>query len=161
MSGHRDNFSLLEPTRNFAFRNYLWRGLVVPRQSVLAANNPVGLSPYQQIEDRFTVPAGSWLVGYSAFSAQSAGFKFQVFDVGANDYALSQQWESNGDCQDNSDTDAALPHILPHPYCIVAANKKGEGILQVKLVNAAAVSNDVGLVIHLACPVRLKKGAAA
>jgi len=144
----RGNFSLLEPIRPFLWGAYRYLGVVVPRASVILANNPDGLNALQQISDVVTLPPRSWLVGFRAYSAQAAGFGFSVFDVGAGDYALNEQFASNqAGAQDNTDSDPAIPHILPVPYCLVSP-----GTLQIKLVNSASVSNDCQLVLDFAIP---------
>lgn len=147
----RNNFTLLEPLRPFWEGPYSWQGIVVPRAAVLLANS-TGILPLGQVEDRVQLPAGSWLVGFAAYSAQAAGFRFSIFDVGANDYAVHETFESNrAGAQDNTDTDPAIPHILPVPYCIVSSAGPGSpGILQVELVNSANALNDAQLVLHCA-----------
>jgi len=149
----RNNFSLLEPLRPFWEGPYAWQGVVVPRCGVLLnSGGATGLAPLQQAEDRVQLPAGSWLVGFAAYSAQAAGFRFSIFDVGANDYCLNQAYESNqAGAQVNSDTDPAIPHILPVPYCLVAAFGQ-TAAMQIEVVNSANAYNDCQLLLHFAVP---------
>lgn len=149
--GGLGSFSLLDPLIPFWQDALHWSVLMwcVPASAILVANNnPKGLNPYQQVEDSIIVPPGSWLLGFSSFSQQAAGFRWRIWDVGANAYALSDRWLNNvTDGQDNSDTDAAVPNILPSPYYICTP-----GELHIQLVNSASVSNDVGLIVWIAKP---------
>jgi hypothetical protein len=145
-----DSISLLDPLGPFWADALRWslQMWCVPSTAVLLANTPAGLTAYQNIEDSIIVPAGSFLLGFSSFSAQAAGFRWRIWDVGANAYALSDRWLNNvTDGQDNSDTDAAVPNVLPDPYCIVSP-----GELHIQLVNSASVSNDIGLIVWIAKP---------
>ena len=148
----RNNYTLLEALRPFYEGPFSLQSIVVPRATALLSNSPTGVAALQQVEDRVQLPADSWLLGFSAYSAQAAGFRFSLFDVGANDYALNESFESNkAGAQDNTDSDPAVPHILPEPYCLISSAGPGSpGILQVELVNSAAVNNDCQLVLHFA-----------
>jgi hypothetical protein len=162
LSGRRNNYSLLEPVRPFLFGPYFWRGLVIPRASVIIANNPDGLTPFQQVEDRFPLPKGSWIVGFSAFSQQDAGFRFQIYDLGAKEFVLCESWMQNQtDAHDPSGAADGIGHILPHPYCVVSASANGWGMLQAKLVNSSNLANDCQLLIHVACPLNTKLGVSS
>jgi len=153
LSGRRNNYSLLEPLRPFLFGPYFWRGLVCPRASVSLANNPDGLAPFQEVEDRFPLPKGSCIVGFSAFSQQPEGFRFQIYDRGAKEMAMAEAWQKDQtDAHDPSTVSDGIGHILPHPYWVVSASANGWGVLQVNLVNSSNLPNDCQLLIHVACP---------
>jgi hypothetical protein len=137
------HLALMGPARRFWFTGYVWRGVVVPRA------NLANVAAYRQIEDKALLPPGSWLLGFSGASSQAAGFRFRIFDVGADDYALSEHWDSNRTgAQDNTDTDPANPYLLPEPYFVVSP-----GTLQVQIVNSASLANDLQLLLHFAIPV--------
>lgn len=151
--GPRQNFSLLEPMRPFLWSGYNWKAFPIPSAAYLLSNTSnggTGCLPFEQREDRVVVAPGSWLVGFSGFSAQAAGFRFQIYDVGAGDYCLNDGFDDlNSGAQANpADTDPAMPHILPEPYCVVSP-----GLLQIRIVNSASVNNDMQLLLHFAVPV--------
>lgn len=143
--------NLLDPIRPFYAENFTTFMIPMPGAAVLNANNPVGLSAYQQVEDRVQLPPGSWLVALSGYSAQSAGFRYSVFDEGRKQYALSNKWMDNGatasSLNPNAGDDSALPYVLPWPYYIVSP-----GWLHLRLVNSASVSNDAQLLLWFAVP---------
>jgi hypothetical protein len=143
--------TLLDPVRRFWWTGFVYRGVVFPRANQVPF---AGVAALRQVEDKIQVPAGSWLVGFSAVSDQTAGFRFRLFDVGADDYALSEYWDSNRTgAQDNTDTDPAKPYILPEPYCVVSP-----GMLQISLVNSATVANNLQLLLHFAIPIEGLRG---
>jgi hypothetical protein len=142
----RNNYTIAETLRPFLWANYAPMLYVLPRTALLNQVSPAGILAFQQFEDRAQVPPGTFILGWSAFSAQAAGFRFQIFDEGAKDYVLTEKWQRSSDA-DVSNTDEGKPHLLPEAYCVVSP-----GRLQFKVVNLAAVTNDFGLVIHLAIP---------
>jgi len=134
--------SLLDPLRPFQWAGYSSRLIPLP------GTRNLPLAAYARNEDRVQLPAGSWLLGLSGSSAQTAGFRFHIFDVGANDYVISEGEESNRTgAQDNVDADTVIGHILAEPYPLVAPY-----ILQVRIVNSSAFSNDCQLLLHFAVP---------
>src|SRR5581483_5968533 len=76
--------NLLNPFRMFFNGPYWWKAIPVPRAFKL----PV--PAYQQVEDVITVPPGSYLVAFAGAATLnqtttvSSGFRFSIFDVGAN-----------------------------------------------------------------------------
>src|ERR1041384_5377532 len=132
--------SLLDPLRDFQWADYVWRGVALPRKSNLP------LAAMSQDQDRVQVPPGSWLVGISGGSERTAGFRFQIFDVGAQDHVVAEGFESNKTgAQDNTDADTVIGMILAEPYCVVSP-----GILQVRIVNSSTSTNDCQLLLRFA-----------
>jgi len=148
----RNDYSLLEPLRPFLFQNYdpyMW---VIPRTSILNAQVPTGVLPGQQIEDRIQLPKGCWILGFAAH-ASGIGFRWQIWDEGAQDYAMSDRWLQGTDV-DTDTTDGATPCILPDPYLVVSP-----GRLQVRVTNLdnTAIQN-FNLLIHIAVPRKQVQG---
>lgn len=136
--GRQNTADILRP---FAWSGYVWRGLAVPR----AVELPVAARV--QIERRVQVPAGSYLLAFSGFSDQAAGYKFRIYDIGAQQNALGDIPDDlRSGAQDGSDTDGVL-HVLTEPYVIVEP-----GLLQVTLTNLATAAADMALVLHFAVP---------
>lgn len=143
-----DENPLIDPVRPFWEENYSLLMVPFPGADILAINNPVGLLARQQVEDRIQVPPGSWLIAVSAYSQQAAGFRYSVFDEGRKRLALGDQWMQNvATAQDNTDTDPALPAILPAPYYVVSP-----GWLQLRIVNSSAAANDAQVLLYFAVP---------
>lgn len=136
-------WSIYEPFRQFIFAGYQWIGWVVPRPSLL----PVALMA--QVEDHYQAPPGTYVLGFSAASAQSAGFRFSLYDAARKRSILVGDWPlAVLGAEDTADTDAQM-HALPEPALVLPP-----GLLQAKVSNLASVSNDMQLVIHLVVPVR-------
>jgi hypothetical protein len=134
--------SLLEPLRWWQWTGYVWRGVPVPRAELAT------VAARGQVEDQVLVPVGSWLVAFSGSCAAAAGFRFQLFDVGRDRFAITDRWVNNrAGATDTTDPDAVM-HVLPEPYCIVEPGK-----LQVSVSNLATVANDLQLLLHFAVPV--------
>jgi hypothetical protein len=142
----RNNFSLAETLRPFLWSNYAPYLFVCPRTSVINAQAPAGILAFQSYEDRITLQPGSFLVGWSAYSSQAAGFRFQLYDVGAQDYVLTDKWQNWTDAE-AGDTAESVPHLLPDPYVVVSP-----GQLLIKVVNLATVTNDFQMVLHFCSP---------
>lgn len=138
----------LFPIVPFIYGPYLPRAEIFPRLSVSVANGGVatGLTARQQIEDAIRLPARSFLVGFSTVSPQAAGFQFSIFDVGRNDFAFTQKWQSSLCIPQKS-----KPYFLVLPYPIVDAGA-GWGKLNIRMVNSATVSNDCQLAIWFCVP---------
>lgn len=132
--------SLLEPLAHFVWTGYVWRGVVVPRaaQALVPAR--------RQIEERVSVPAGSYLVALAGSSGASAGFRFRIFDVGAQAALEEVPDELRSGALDASDEDPIM-HVLPEPYVIIPP-----GQLQVVLTNMATSANAMQLLLHFAVP---------
>jgi hypothetical protein len=136
------SYSVLEPLRRWLWTGYIWQAIVVPRASAL----PVAASG--QVEDQVQLPAGSWLIGFAGYSPQDAGFRFNIYDAGAQDYALSDRWDNGlSGASDQDMTDGQILHVLPEPYCLV-----GNGRLQVRVANLATVAAALQLLLHFAVP---------
>jgi hypothetical protein len=142
----RNNYSLLEPARIFLWQNCGLLGYVIPRSAIANAQVPAGILKYQQIEDRVQLPPGSFLMGLSGYSSAAAGFRFSIYDEGTKDFVLSDKWENSTDV-DVSNVDDGKPHMLEDPYCVVSP-----GILQIKVCNLAATTNDFSLLLWFAVP---------
>ena len=134
-------WSLNEPLSRFFLAGYFLKMLTVPKTSDL----PLGA--YEQEEDNIIVPFGSYLLGFSGASAQSAGARFSVYDIGMKTFAITDEW-------DNFNTGAGLPSdadnqylILSTPYLVLEP-----GLLQVRVANLASVSADLQLLLFFACP---------
>ncbi len=108
--------NLTDQVKSILFGGFSPYLVTVPR----AALAP--LAAFAQIEDAVTVPAGSWLVGFTGASPQAAGYRFSIFDVGRNEYVLTPQWMQNlSGAMDDTDTDRPMPNFLVRPYAIVNA----------------------------------------
>jgi len=143
----RNNYSLLEPARSFLWQNYAPVNWVIPRSAVLKQNTPAGVSALGQIEDRFQLPPKSWLLAWAGYSSNAAGFRFSIYDEGAQDYAISERWQNGSDTAVDTSSDSGSPHMLPEPYLVVSP-----GALQAKVVNLANAINDFQMVVYFAVP---------
>ena len=135
--------SLLETWLPFLLleSGYVWRGHVVPGASKAV------VPALGQLEERITIPSGSFLLGFAAGSQQPEGFRFELHDIGTGEPALCDRADENrSGAQDQTDEDP-LPHILPVPYAIVPP-----GQLVVRIANLAAAPNDLQLLLHFAVP---------
>lgn len=139
-------YSLSEPVRRFLFAGYVPQLIVFPRTRDLP------LAAFDQKEDQLAVPSLSYIVGYGAGSQQAAGFRFTVYDIGAKQYAVSDQWdnESTG-AQDDLDPDSQ-PVPLVSPYLIMPP-----GLLQIKVANLSNAQNDCQLLIYVAVPYNVEQ----
>lgn len=150
-SFRRNNASMLEPARAFLWQNYSPQNYILPKTVTLLAQSPSGILPLQQVEDRIQVPAGSYILGYSAAvitrSGVVNGFRWSIFDEGAQDFVLTDKWQPYTDGVD--DGDGGTPHMLAEPYLVVSP-----GRLQIRVVNMDNVTSDFQLCTYLAVPRR-------
>ena len=138
MPGYEIGESLMDPLIAFAQQPGYATALRVTPQVYLLPIPALGVT-----EDTIRVKPGSYLTMLSFGSAQAAGFKFELFDMGAQEYILPP-----------TSSVALKPaagqppqFILPKPYCVLAP-----GRIQVILTNLANATNDMQLLMFFAEP---------
>lgn len=152
----RNNFSLLEPVRGFLWQNYGLYRWTAPKTSIINAQAPPGVLPYQQVEDRVQLPPKSWLIAVACVSGgerAADGFRFQIWDEGAQDYCLSDGSWINWTDFLMDPAAGGRPFILPEKYLVVAP-----GALQIKIVNLSASNNNLSLMLDFAVPKVMQQG---
>lgn len=118
-----------------------WIALPEPPRDTLAIN--------QIYEARVSILPKSFIVAFSAYSQQAAGYNVKITDLGSRTEFFSQPIRF-----ENLSGQAATPegvnipqHLLPQPRIIM-----DPGILSVSLENLAATTNQVQFVLWIAEP---------
>ncbi|HBY64725.1 MAG TPA: hypothetical protein DEH78_33305 [Solibacterales bacterium] len=104
-------------------------------------------------EGRISVQPESMLCAIAATSAQAAGFKLQIQDLGTKEFFWSQpvRWD-NASGQGNTLGLAHPMFVFPRPRMIIEP-----GMLSVQVINLADIANDIQLALFFAEPGRPDK----
>lgn len=136
-----------------ASHDYDWYVAVAPRSGSVGAD-PASVGASSTVEHQCSVVPGSLLWGLASFSTAAAGFKFEIWDAGAErPLAITKSFNfalagGPGGIPAGAPNDGlAGPYILPGFYTI------GEGgVVTVKITNLAAVANSLQLAMFFAQP---------
>lgn len=127
---------------------YYWKGYAVPQ------GEDVAIAAFDNFEDNISVEPGTIITYITAYSQEAEGFKFQLFDRGANMYLFNRTYPQH---QSVTGEMVAIGGVVPFGPYMLGANAGPQivldpGLLTVNITNLADADNVIQLLIAMSVP---------